>query len=92
MRRYLDALITGNDAGAYASFGVAPGDPNVRLTEAAFIDRTSRIVSLRTTHADVTGATVEAEVTSTHGAYYVTYHVSRAPGGAVIDGHDYIRE
>lgn len=92
VRRYIDAVITGNDASAYAAFGATPGDPNVRLTEAAFVDRSSRIISLRTTHSDATGSTIGVEVSSSHGSYYVTYHVSRAPGGAVIDGHDYIRE
>jgi cytoskeletal protein RodZ len=92
VRRYIDAVITGNDASAYAAFGATPGDPNVRLTEAAFVDRSSHIIALRTTHTDATGSTIGVEVSSSHGSYYVTYHVSRAPGGAVIDGHDYIRE
>jgi hypothetical protein len=92
VRRYIDAVITGNDASAYAAFGATPGDPNVRLTEAAFVDRSSHIISMHTTHSDVTGSTIGVEVSSSHGSYYITYHVSRAPGGAVIDGHDYIRE
>jgi hypothetical protein len=92
VRRYIDAVISGNDASAYAAFGATPGDPNVRLTEAAFVDRSSHIISLRTTHSDATGSTIGVEVSSSHGSYYITYHVSRAPGGAVIDGHDYIRE
>ena len=92
MRRYLDALIAGNENGAYAAFGAAPGDPNVRLVEEGFIDRGTRIVSLRTTHADASGATVEAELASSHGSYLATYHLSGGPSGTVIDSHDYIRE
>lgn len=92
VRRYLDALIAGNEGGAYAAFGAAPGDPNVRLLEEGFIDRGTRIVSLRTTHADAAGATVEAELTSSRGSYLATYHLSGGPSGAVIDQHDYIRE
>jgi hypothetical protein len=92
VRRYLDALIAGNEGSAYAAFGATPGDPNVRLTEEAFIDRGAHIASLRTTHADATGATVEAEIVSSRGSYFATYHVSGSPSGPVIDGHDYIRE
>jgi hypothetical protein len=92
VRRYLDALIAGNEGSAYAAFGATPGDPNVRLTEEAFIDRGAHIASLRTTRADATGATVEAEIVSSRGSYFATYHVSGSPSGPVIDGHDYIRE
>jgi hypothetical protein len=92
VRRYLDDLVAGNESGAYAAFGVAPGDPNVSLKEEAFIDRATRIASVRTTHVDATGATVEAEIVSARGSYLARFHVSGGSSGAVIDGHDYIRE
>jgi hypothetical protein len=92
VRRYLDDLIAGNESGAYAAFGTTPGDPNVSLREEAFIDRGTRVASVRTTHVDATGATVEAEIVSAHGSYLARFHVSGGPSGPVIDGHDYIRE
>jgi hypothetical protein len=92
VHRYLDALIAGNENGAYAALGAAPGDPNARLSEEAFIDRGTRITALHTTRSDATGATVEAELASAHGTYYATYHVISGPAGPVIDQHDYIRE
>jgi hypothetical protein len=91
VRRYLDALIAGNENAAYAALGASPGDPNARLSEEAFIDRGTRITSMRTTSAYATGATVEVELRSSRGSYYGTYHVTSGAGGLVIDQHDYIK-
>jgi hypothetical protein len=91
VRRYLDALMAGNENGAYAALGKAAGDPGAELSEEAFIDRTARVTSLRTTNVDATGATVEAEISSDRGTYYATYHVTNGPSGPVIDQHDYIK-
>jgi len=89
VRRYLNALIAGNDAGAYAELGRAPGEGG--LSERSFIDRETRITSMRTTSTDPTGATVEVELSSSHGPYVATYHVTNGPNGPVIDQHDYIK-
>jgi len=91
VRRYLDALIAGNENAAYAALGAAPGDPNARLSEEAFIDRGTRITSIRTTAVNANGATVEVEISSSRGSYYGTYHVITGAGGPVIDQHDYIK-
>ncbi len=91
VRGYLDALMAGNENAAYAALGKQPGDPGASLSEEAFIDRSARITALRTTNVDATGATVEAEIASSHGTYYATYHVSNGPSGPVIDQHDYIK-
>lgn len=90
VRRYLDDLIAGNEAGAYAALGRSPGEGG--LSEEAFIDRGTRIVSIRTTSTDPTGATVEVRLSAGRGAYYATYHVLNGASGPVIDQHDYIRE
>ncbi len=92
VRRYLNALVSGNESAAYAALGAAPGDPNARLSEEAFVDHGTHIVSMRTNASDPTGATVEVELSSTRGTYYATYHVRNGPNGPVIDQHDYIRE
>ena len=89
VRRYLADLIAGNENAAYAELGKSPGEGG--LTEEAFIDRGTRITSIRTTHADASGATVEVELTSSRGTYYATYHVVNGPNGPVIDQHDYIK-
>jgi hypothetical protein len=91
VRRYLDALITGNENAAYAALGASPGDPNAQLSEEAFIDRSARIGSMRTTATNATGSTVEVEISSSRGSYYGTYHVTSGPNGPVIDQHDYIK-
>ena len=89
MRRYLASLIAGNENGAYAELGKPPGSGG--LTEEAFIDRQTRITSIRTTSGDANGAVVEVELTSGRGSYFATYHVTNGPSGPVIDQHDYIK-
>jgi hypothetical protein len=89
VRRYLSDLISGNENAAYAELGKQPGEGG--LTEEAFIDRGTRITSIRTTSSDANGATVEVELSSARGSYFATYHVTNAPSGPVIDQHDYIK-
>ncbi len=91
VRRYLDALIAGNQRAAYAQLGRAPGESGSSLPEEAIVDRGTRIGSMRTTSSDPTGATVEVELTSARGSYVATYHVSNGPNGPFIDQHDYIK-
>lgn len=91
VRRYLGDLIAGNESGAYAALGKSPGDAGA-LSEEAFIDRGTRIVSMRTTSTDPTGATVEVHLSSARGEYDATYHVISGPAGPIIDQHDYIKE
>ena len=91
VRGYLDDLIAGNENAAYAALGKQPGDPGASLSEEAFINRSARVTSLRTTNVDASGATVEAEIATDHGNYFATYHVSNGPSGPVIDQHDYIK-
>ena len=90
VRRYLADLIAGNEQAAYAELGKQPGDPNA-LSEEAFIDRGTRITSVRTMSSDVNSATVEVELQSARGSYVATYHVTNGPNGPVIDQHDYIK-
>jgi hypothetical protein len=90
VRRYIADLISGNENAAYAELGKPPGEPGA-LSEEAFIDRGTRIGSIRTTSSDANGATVEVELTSARGSYYATYHVTNGPSGPVIDQHDYIK-
>lgn len=89
VRRYLSDLIAGNENAAYAELGKSPGEGG--LSEEAFIDRGTRITSIRTTNSDGSGATVEVGLTSSRGSYYATYHVTNGPNGPVIDQHDYIK-
>jgi hypothetical protein len=91
VRRYLADLIAGNENAAYAELGKAPGDAGAQLSEEAFIDRSARITSIHTTGSDETGTTIGVDITSAHGSYYATYHVTNGPSGPVIDQHDYIK-
>jgi hypothetical protein len=89
VRRYLADLIAGNENAAYAELGKTRGEGG--LSEEAFIDRNTRITSVRTTHSDANSTTVEVELVSGRGTYYATYHVVNGPNGPVIDQHDYIK-
>lgn len=91
VRRYLNALVAGNEAGAYTALGGSAGDRGLSLKEEAFVDKETRIVALRTTHADASSATIEAELASPRGNYFATYHIVNGPNGPIIDQHDYIR-
>jgi hypothetical protein len=91
VRRYLEALIAGNESAAYAALGRPTGDPSVQLSEEAFLDRASRITAIRTRSTDATGATIDVRIASSRGTYDATYHVTNGPGGPVIDQHDYIK-
>ena len=91
MRRYLNSLIAGNEDSAYAALGGRSGDPGLALKEEAFIDRGTRITSVRTRSADRTSATVDVELSTNRGTYFATFHVNSGPSGAYIDQHDYIK-
>jgi hypothetical protein len=89
VRRYLANLIAGNENAALADLGKSPGEGG--LVEEAFIDRGTRITSIRTSSSDANGAVVEVELISGRGSYFATYHVTNGPNGPVIDQHDYIK-
>jgi hypothetical protein len=91
VRRYLVALINGNESGAYAALGGSSGDRGLSLKEETFVDKDTRITSIRTTKSDASGATVEVEISSTRGTYFATYHVATGANGTIIDQHDYIK-
>lgn len=91
MRRYLTDLMAGDEAGAYAALGGSAGDRSLDLKEEAFLDKDARITSIRVTHSDSSGATVDAEITSDHGSYATTFHVTYGPNGSIIDKHDFIK-
>jgi hypothetical protein len=91
VRRYLGALIAGNEDSAYAALGGRVGDRGLDLKEEAFLDRESRIVAVRSRRSDAASATVEVELSSRRGSYFATYHVTSGPNGPYIDQHDYIR-
>lgn len=91
VRRYLDALIRGNEPAAYAALGGSAGDAGLTLSEEAFLDASSRVLSMRATKIDDTNATVETEIASSKGTYYATYRVTFAARGAYISSHDYIK-
>jgi hypothetical protein len=83
VRRYLDAVIAGDTAGASAL--LAPGGT---VKEAAVIDGSAHVTAVHQTHADATGTSVEAEFATARGSYVGTFHVT---SGGTIDQHDYIK-
>jgi hypothetical protein len=91
VRRYLDDLIAGDEAGAYAALGGTSSDRSLTLKEEAFLDKDARITSIHVSRTDSTGATVDAEITSARGSYVATFHVINGPNGISINQHDYIK-
>ena len=91
VRRYLEDVIGGDETGAYATLGGTSSDRSLDLKEEAFLDKDARITSMRVSRSDAAGATVDAEITSGHGSYVATFHVTYRPSGSIISQHDYIK-
>ncbi|MFN2461412.1 MAG: hypothetical protein ABR591_12105 [Candidatus Velthaea sp.] len=91
VRRYVDALIHGDEPVGYSLLGGSAGDRGLTLSEEAFLDTNARITSLRATKVDDSNATVEVEFSSSKGSYYGTYHVTAGPRGPYIVQHEYIK-
>jgi hypothetical protein len=86
VRRYVDALIRGDQPTAYAALGGSG-----TLSEQSFLDPTARIVSLKVTRIDASNASVGCEIATAKGSYYVTFHVTAATSGPYISQHDFIK-
>jgi len=92
VRRYIASLIAGDEAAAYGALGGTSGDRGLSLKEEAFLDKDARITSMHVSHADASGATVDAEIVSGRGGTYdATFHVVPGPNGPYIAQHDYIK-
>jgi len=87
VRRYIGALIRGDEKAAYSALGGTQGP----LPEQAFLDSEARIVSLKVTRIDASNASVGCEIASAKGHYYGTYHVKASTAGPYISEHDYIK-
>jgi hypothetical protein len=86
VRRYVDALIRGDQQTAYAALGGSG-----TLSEASFLDPSARIVSVKVTRIDASNASVGCEIATAKGSYYATFHVTAATSGPYISEHDYIK-
>jgi hypothetical protein len=86
VRRYVDALIRGDEKTAYDALGGSG-----TLSEQAFLDPSARIASITVTRIDASNASVGCEIATAKGHYYGTYHVTAATSGAYISAHDYIK-
>lgn len=91
VRRYLQALIAGDESGAYAALGGTNGDRSLSLKEEAFLDKDARITSLRVSRSDASGVTIDADIVSGRGSYVATFHITNGPNGPAITQHDYIK-
>ncbi len=91
VRRYLDDLIAGDEAGAYAALGGTRSDRSLDLKEEAFLTKDARITSVHVNGTDATGSTVDAEITTGRGSYVASFHVTTGPNGSIINQHDYIK-
>jgi hypothetical protein len=81
VRRYLDAVAHGDDAGAYSALGGQSGN---RLVEQQFLDPTMRITNITASRNSGGGAKVQVELTTARGQYFGTYDVD-ASGMRITD-------
>lgn len=58
--------------------------------EEEFIDRSTRIIGLRT-HTSGDTVTVETDIEAERGTYFARFLVARSANGLVIREHDYIK-
>jgi hypothetical protein len=87
VRQYLAALERGDDAAAYAAFGVASGASGVTFVEKRYVDQTTRIVRVSSSGTD-DAATVDVELETGGATYFAQYFLTRsAAGSAVIQRH-----
>ncbi len=89
VRRYLGALIAGDETAAATALGV-DASRGLHLAEEEFIDRSTRITGLRT-HTSGNSVTVETDIEATSGSYFERFLVERGPAGLVIREHDFIK-
>jgi hypothetical protein len=87
----LGALARGDDASAAMSIGAPAGSRAARLSEKEFADASMRITSLDA-HGTSDSASVNVDVTTSKGAYFVQFTLRRASSGAaVIVDHTFIK-
>jgi hypothetical protein len=91
VRRYIEALIHGDESTAYAALGGSAGDRGLALSEETFLDSTARITSLNVTPVDDHTASVACDISSAEGSFVATYQVTVGPRGPYIAHHDYIK-
>jgi hypothetical protein len=91
VRRYIQSLIAGDEAGAYTALGGTSSDRSLDLKEEAFLTKDARITAMRVSRADAAGETIDADITSGSGSYVATYRVMTGPNGPTITQHDFIK-
>ena len=91
VRRYIQILIAGDEASAYAALGGTSSDRNLELKEEAFLDKDARITAIRVNHSDAAGVTIDADITSDSGSYRATFRVVTSANGPTITEHDFIK-
>jgi hypothetical protein len=90
VRRYIAALVAGDEGTAKSALGEDASSPGLRIAEEEFIDRSTRITGLRT-HTSGETVTVETDIEAARGTYFARFLVARGANGLVIREHDYIK-
>jgi hypothetical protein len=90
VRRYIGALVAGDEPAAAAALGEDASSPGLHIAEEEFIDRSSRITGLRT-HTSGETVTVETDIEAARGTYFARFLVARGASGLVIRDHDFIK-
>jgi hypothetical protein len=91
VRRYLDAILRGDNATARALLGASPTDATVPLPELAFITTTSKIGPLVARRTGDVSAAIDVQVTNGTQKYGIVYVVVQSAKGTLISGRDITR-
>jgi hypothetical protein len=91
VRRYLDAILRGDNATARALLGASPTDATVPLPELAFINTTSKIGPLVGRRTGDASAAIDVQVTNGTQKYGIVYVVVQNAKGTLISGRDITR-
>lgn len=91
VRRYLEALIAGNESDARALLDAPSGSADAALGEESFVDRATQIVDVRPRATSADDAVVEVDLQTSKGAYFDRFQVQRNQNGVVIREHSFIK-
>jgi hypothetical protein len=90
VRRYIAALMAGDEATAAGALGEDASSRGLHMAEEEFIDRSTRITGLRT-HTSGDTVMVETDIEGARGTYFERFLVAHGANGLVIREHDFIK-
>jgi hypothetical protein len=91
VRRYLEALASGNDGVAYGLLGLSAGDQRPPLSERALLTRDAQVGAPRVLRVDAGGVRIQTDVSARGATYTLTFRVVNGDAGPYISERDHIK-